>query len=99
MTEITQPSLQLAQWCFLECEEVPQQAIFGRFLLGILVAEGSGLPLEGGTPVPDDHSCTKTGTVPGFGPPRGNWSSLTPPLPLSPNSSRMSIATTLHLLH
>ena len=67
LTEITQLPLQLAQWHFLECEVLPQQAIFGRFLLGILVAQGSGLPPEGGTPVPDDRSCTKTGTVPGSG--------------------------------
>ena len=52
----------MAQWCFLECEVVPQKAIFGRLLLGISV--GRSIPQERGTFAPGELLLCKTGTVP-----------------------------------
>ena len=66
LTEITQLSLQLAQWCFLECEVGPWKAFLGGCCW---VFQWEGDDYSSGK----RHSCTdepllcKTGTVPGLG--------------------------------
>ena len=67
LSEITQLSLPLAQWCFLECEVGPQKAICWEVVVGYSSEKESVIPLEGGTLAPDEPLLCKTGTVPGSG--------------------------------
>ena len=67
MTEVTQISLQLAQWCFLKCEVGPWNANFWEIVVGYFSGKESVIPLERDTLAPNELLLCKTGTVPGSG--------------------------------